>query len=505
MPPKILIIDDNPIDIKILEGILKTEDYETIGYSDNQKALKDVAQIDPDLILLDLIMPNINGFEMCRRLKNDHRTRHIPIIFATAEKDHTKESEGFELGAVDYITKPFDPIITKARVRNHIELKRHRDSLEFLIQERTVERDKSRQQFQDLVEKSLVGIAIIQDGRIIYQNPEITRIISDLATKIHEKNFDFIQSDNFEHLKNSYQKLLNRETTNVAADFQIMSDPDARNEMADKWVHCRASAFNYLGDEAILINLVDVTRTKELEKLLLNRNKMASLGRIASGMAHEIRNPLTGITSYLYTLDQLCESKTVLPKDINLMREIVGKLKLASHKVEAVIKRVLDFSKPTAPQMAVIDIKRCISNVLTLNAVTLRKAGIDVTMTIPTKLPSCFGDAALIEQVLLNLIQNAGRALKEKRDEKRMDVSAYVRDHHINISVSDSGPGVPDNLREKIFDPFFTTSSSGSGIGLSIAQRIVTDHYGSMTISTGELGGACFTITLPIEKRKFSR
>lgn len=504
-PTKILIVDDDPFQVQLLESILAKENYETIGYTDNLKALEDAAEINPDLILLDLIMPDINGFELCRRLRADQRTRHIPVIFVTAKKDQATESEGFQLGAVDYITKPFNAIVIKARVRNHIELKRHRDSLELLIQERTAERDKSQQQFQDLVEKSLVGIAIIQDGRVVYQNPELIRTIDDLADKIRNQDFNFIHPDNLAQLKLAYQNIINKTTANVEADFQIVSKIQTRSDKLYKWVNCRASTFNYQGRETILINLVDITHTKELEKLLLNRNKMASLGRIASGMAHEIRNPLTGITSYLYSLDQLCESKTVMPKDIDLMKEIIGQLKLASHKVEAVIKRVLDFSKPTAPQMVRVDINQCLTNVLNLTAVTLRKAGIEVTTALSKNLPRCYGDVALIEQVFLNLIQNAGRALKGVRGNKKVAVSSYAHDNYISIAVSDSGPGVPRDLREKIFDPFFTTSSNGSGIGLSIAQRIVTDHNGLLAVEDGELGGAHFTITLPIEKRRYPR
>lgn len=502
---KILIVDDDPFQVQLLESILVKERYKTVACTDSKKAIADAADICPDLILLDLIMPDIDGFEVCRYLKADPRTRHIPVIFVTAKKDQATESEGFELGAVDYITKPFNPVVIKARIRNQLELKGHRDSLELLVRERTDERDKSQQQFQDLVEKSLVGIAIIQDQEMSYQNPELERMVAGLDEKISKKDFGFIHPEDLAQLTLAYKNMVTQHTVNMEADLRILG-----NEMTDasktyKWVNCRASTFRYHGRDAILVNLVDITHTKELEKLLLNRNKMASLGRIASGMAHEIRNPLTGITSYLYSLDQICASKTMLPKDIELMQEIVGQLKQASHKVEAVIKRVLDFSKPTAPQMVRIDANQCLDNVLNLTAVTMRKAGIEISTALATKLPNCYGDVALIEQVILNLIQNAGRALKEAKGKKKIAVSTYAHDNSISIAVSDSGPGVPKDLRDKIFDPFFTTSSDGSGIGLSIAQRIVTDHSGSITVEESQLGGAHFTVTLPIEKRRYPR
>ncbi len=503
--PKILVIDDDPFQVQLLVTILKLEDYDIIGYNDNLKALEDVAGIMPDLILLDLIMPQIDGFEVCRRLKAQEQTRNIPVIFVTAKKDQATESEGFKLGAVDYITKPFNPVVIKARIRTHLELKRHRDSLEQLVQARTAERDKSQQQFQDLVEKSLVGTAIVQNEQVVYQNPELTRIVPDLVEKTRRKDFDFIHSEYLPHLKNAYKSIIDGRTGNVETDIRILSNVRTGRDVEYKWFNCRASAFNYQGQEAILINLVDITNTKELEKLLLNRNKMSSLGRIASGMAHEIRNPLTGITSYLYTLEQLCDSKTLLPKDIDLMKEIVSQLKLASHKVDSVIKRVLDFSKPTAPQMVLIDINQCLDNVVNLTAVTMRKAGIQVTVSLSKNLPQCYGDVLLIEQVFLNLIQNAGRALKAVSGNKKIAITSYAVDNQICIAVSDSGPGVPEEIKEKIFDPFFTTNPDGSGIGLSIAQRIVTDHNGTLTVVSGELGGAHFTVTLPIEKRKFPR
>ncbi len=503
--PKILIIDDDPFQIQLLERILSQENYSAVGYTDNIKALEEVVDIAPDLILLDLIMPEIDGFEVCRRLKADKQTRDIPVIFVTARKDQITESKGFDLGAVDYITKPFHPTIVKARIRTHLELKRHRDALELLVHERTEERDKSQQQFQDLVEKSLVGIAIIQKEQVVYQNPELTRTVVDLDQKVRTKDFSFVHPDDLPLLDQAYKGWMGQSNLNVEVDIRILSQGHTPGSGNVKWMNCRASSFNYQGDDAILINIVDITHTKDLERLLLIRNKMASLGRIAAGMAHEIRNPLTGITSYLYTLEQLCELETLLPKDIDLMGQIISQLKLASHKVDAVIKRVLDFSKPTAPQMVHIDINQCLNNVLDLTAVTMRKADIQVTCKLAENLPHCYGDVALMEQVFLNLIQNAGHAVKSAQDAKNVTVTSYSQKNQIYVTVSDSGPGVPDDLKEKIFDPFFTTSSDGSGIGLSIAQRIVTDHNGMLTLQSTDLGGAKFMVTLPIEKRKFKR
>jgi PAS domain S-box-containing protein len=503
--PKILVVDDDKFQIDLIQRILKKNKYDVIAYTNSSDALRETGDMAPDLILLDLVMPEIDGFELCRRFKADDKTRDIPIIILTSRNNQETESKVFELGAVDYITKPYHPVIVNARIRNQLDLKQHRDALEQLVQKRTAERDKSQQQFQDLVEKSLVGIAIVQNDRVVYQNPEWTRNAEDLAEHIIRKDFSFIHPDDQQQLLRAYRELLAQKSAKMEIDLRIVPPGKAVISTDVKWVKCRASLFRYQGRDALLINLVDITHTKELERLLLVRNKMASLGRVASGMAHEIRNPLTGITSYLYTLEQLCEQKTLLPKDIDLMKEIIGQLKLASHKVDAVIKRVLDFAKPTAPRMVSIDINQAIDNIMGLTAVTMRKAGISVTAQLEENLPHCYGDMALIEQVILNLIQNAGRAVRTVEGKKEVSVTSYSQKKQICITVWDTGPGVPDDLKEKIFDPFFTTSSDGSGIGLSIAQRIVTDHNGSIALQNGPSDGAFFLVTLPIEKRKFKR
>lgn len=135
--PRILIVDDLPSNIKILATVLK-EDYQIIVAKDGFEALERAyAAPQPELILLDIVMPEMNGFEVCRRLHNDPKTSNIPVIFVTGQTKETDEALGFEVGGVDYITKPFSRATVKARVRTHVELKRHRDQLEDEVDTRT--------------------------------------------------------------------------------------------------------------------------------------------------------------------------------------------------------------------------------------------------------------------------------------------------------------------------------------------------------------------------------
>lgn len=142
---KILIVDDIPDNIMVLMNILK-DDYTVIAATSGEKALE-LAHQDPkpDIILLDIIMPNIDGYEICRRLHRDVQTRDIPIIFITAKTEADDEAKGLMLGAVDYIGKPIVPAIVLARVRNHLELKQHRNHLEELVAQRTHQLKKAKE------------------------------------------------------------------------------------------------------------------------------------------------------------------------------------------------------------------------------------------------------------------------------------------------------------------------------------------------------------------------
>jgi len=222
---------------------------------------------------------------------------------------------------------------------------------------------------------------------------------------------------------------------------------------------------------------------------------------VAAGIAHEIRNPLTGINSYLFTLADLCRSEAIESEDIEMMQQIVDQIQVASNKIESVIKRVMDFSKPGAPKMVLTDINESLEEAIKLSAVAIHKKGIRLEQSLDKNLPRCYADPQLIGQVLINLITNAANAMVNGNGQKMIEVKSYSQNSTLCIGVSDSGPGVPLKLRDKIFDPFFTTREDGQGIGLNISQRIVADHHGSLSLNTGKLGGAEFRIELPVEKR----
>ena len=246
----------------------------------------------------------------------------------------------------------------------------------------------------------------------------------------------------------------------------------------------------------------DISLRRQLEQLMRLQEKMASLGRVAAGIAHEIRNPLSGINSYMYSLRKGIEAGIAGGQQRSLLLSIAGEIEGASNKIEGVIRRVMDFAKPGMPRLARIDINLPIQEALKLSATTLRKSGITVEQELAEGLPPCRADLQMIEQVILNLITNAVQAMESSAGEKNLELRSWLCEGRIMVTVADAGPGISAAERGKIFDPFYTTKSDGSGIGLSLCQRIINDHRGMLTVETSRWGGAEFRIDLPVGDSK---
>jgi PAS domain S-box-containing protein len=355
---------------------------------------------------------------------------------------------------------------------------------------------ESEQRFRELVENSLTGIFIVQDGQIVYENPEQRKFSVSLPNSFKHLSLKYVHPDDVEKVKKGYEKLALGEVQTLDMDFRFYPPGKTDSKPDMKWVYWRASRIQYRGKEAALVNMMDVTKVKELENLLRIQDKMSSLGHVAAGIAHEIRNPLSGINIYLNTLEKLHDRGASSER----VKEILGQAQAASRKIESIIRRVMDFSKPGAPQFAFIDINQPIEEAISLSSATLRKTGITLEKSLAEDLRRCRADSHLIEEVILNLITNATEAIKHTDKNKKIGVASSMEENHVVVSVSDSGPGVASGFKEKIFDPFYTTKSEGTGIGLALCQRIISDHGGRVNVSTSKWGGAEFTIEIPIKE-----
>jgi signal transduction histidine kinase len=354
---------------------------------------------------------------------------------------------------------------------------------------------ESKKRFETLIANSLNCISIIQDHKIVYQNPGLRKVHQMITQAFVPPDFNNVFADDKKKLTRAYQRLNRGKTLNIDEDFRYYPHGFKKEEVRIRWAKISARKINYFGTESILTNMMDITDSMEMENFLRIQDKMTSLGRVTAGIAHEIRNPLSGIYVYLKALKKIYNNMG----DIDNVLSIIKKIENASGKIESIIKRVMDFSRPGRPQMVLSNINTTLDEVTKLTAVTLRKNNIRFVKHLDPDVPDCWNEPHLIEQVVLNLITNAAEAMKEVVKDKSIELKTAVSNNRISISIKDTGPGIPSASQTKIFDPFFTTKSNSSGIGLSICHRIITDHGGSLKLNTNHTTGAEFIIELPVD------
>jgi signal transduction histidine kinase len=356
----------------------------------------------------------------------------------------------------------------------------------------------SEAQFRVLLKNVVLGIFIIKADKVVYLDPEQEILCGPLFSSFISSYFD---SKDGEKIESFYKEILVSGNSKEGLELRFSPQGNATDNENMPWVHCKGSRIEYEGDAAVMIALVDVTRVKEMEKVMQLREKMVSLGQVAAGIAHEIRNPLSGINIFLEGIAENFEP----PENAADIRMLIKEARKASGKIEATIKRVLDFARPSRPHMKEMDINIPVREAIELMGTTLRKWDILIESDLGESLPSLFLDALLIEQVVMNLITNAADAMKNNTAPKRIKLTTSQVQHDVFLSISDSGEGIPAAVEKKIFDPFFTTKADGSGIGLSFCQRVITDHNGTISLLPSEWGGAQFRIKLPVDKRVLSR
>ncbi len=357
---------------------------------------------------------------------------------------------------------------------------------------------QSQKRFKALIENSLNCISIIQNNKIVYENSGLRKVHRLMTGVFEPPEFMDVYEEDRPRIKNGYQKLVSGKINRIEADFRYYPAGKDKTESEVRWAMLSARMIDYLGIESVLTNIMDITDSKEVENFLRIQDKMTSLGRVTAGIAHEIRNPLSGVYIYLKALKKIYNQM----EDLKTVLSIIDKLELAANKIESIIKRVMDFSKPGKPTFVMTNLNQYIDEVTKLTAVTLRKSGISFIKKLDKNLPDCFAEPHLIEQVILNLITNAAEAMKDYSGEKTILLKTYLQSKKVVISVRDTGPGIPMAQQSKIFDPFYTTKTNSAGIGLSICHRIIIDHGGALKFSSSRNGGAEFIIELPLKRQE---
>ena len=474
---KILIVDDYPANVKLLERNLRTAGYETVAAYDGQEALEKVRTERPDLVLLDIMLPKIDGFEVCRRLRADEATAVIPIIMITALMETEDRIRGLESGADDFISKPFDRGELLARVKSLLQVKYYRSML--------AEREKFHAVIQDLSH----GI-IITDGQWRIQT--ISRRAAELLGRLDED-------------------LTGRDLAEALAPFQVEPSLEALRQSPVRAVTVeltredvrppRYLAGRYTrieGPQGELFNgamvFRDVSEMRQQEKL---KRDFLSL------ITHKLKTPLTIVGGYLRLIDQRKYGE-VPPAMAEAVKISMGKVQ----ELADLIEKVLSYAGLTATELEraghlvpVEDVVRRLSRRVQ-ERYPARK--VDWVFALPPGLARARAPEELLFIVLDNLMDNAVKFCQ--KNEVRVEIAAReVEDRRLEISIRDDGLGIRPQDRDQIFQDFsqledvFTGNIVGMGLGLATAKRLVASWNGQIDFESAPGQGSRFFFTVPSE------
>lgn len=375
-PTKILIVDDNPTNIDVLRGFLTNKSYLISAVTSGNKALTLIEKSAPDLILLDVMMPEIDGFTVCKTLKANKNTCHIPIIFVTAKTAPEDIKKGFQVGGSDYISKPAHEDEVLARVQNQITI---------------------------------------------------------------------------------------------------------------------------------------IERHKMAQKILMETQKMSSLGSLVSTITHEVASPLGTLTLSLSVLNDaftdIDESLTNSRLTATKLRAFIDKSMEATSIAHSNLNNALQILKSfkliavdqCSNAFATIDLKEYIESIVLSLRPILKKTSHQVTLTIPSEL-TLFIQPGALTQILTNLINNSLIHGFEHRESGTITISVEQTEHEVLLKYTDDGVGITPEIINQIFDEYFTTKKDcgGSGLGMSIVKKLTEDVlHGNVNLTSEVNHGVVFTMRFP--------
>ncbi|MBE9046009.1 response regulator [Pleurocapsales cyanobacterium LEGE 10410] len=488
-PPKadILAIDDTPENLALLSQMLTEKGYKVRSVTKGSTAIRGAKAVAPDLILLDVKMPEMNGYEVCQQLKADDRTRDIPVIFISALGDVFDKVKAFQVGGVDYITKPFQVEEVLARLDTHLtirnlqlKLEAQNSQLQQEIAEKTAAEDKFAKAFRTC--PNPIAIAAYESGQLLEVNQSFLQMSGYAISEVTNKNIGQIYSKSAWAV---YQQAVHKSDSQGFIHNLELEFPTKSGQI--KTLLLSMEIIELGGTKCTLQILNDITERKRLE------NEFISL------VSHELRTPMT---STIGALDLLNSGQlgTLSDRGQQILRVAIRN----SERLIRLVNDILDLERMKSGKIA-IQPMFCSLEPLLVQAVETMQAMAEKAQ-VKLLLEPCDAninlDSDRILQTLTNLLNNG---IKFTEPGGTVKLTAKVQRDRCQIVIQDTGRGIPADKLESIFERFQQVDASdsrskgGTGLGLAICRHIVERHHGKIWAAS-ELGtGSSFYISLPLQ------
>jgi two-component system cell cycle sensor histidine kinase/response regulator CckA len=507
---RILIVDDDPLARDQLALILAPEGYDIATAEGGQQALDAVERSPPDLILLDVMMPRVSGYQVAAKLKASSATKGIPIIMTTVLDDRGARMLGISAGAEDFISKPVDREELCVRVKHHLRLKayaeyrdKHSQLLEGEVGARTADLKESESLYRATFDAAPVGIIhIARGGRCLRVNARAGDLLRYTREDLQQREFrELMDASALGAHAKALEELAGGSVDRVLKELQLR-----RRDGTFVWARVQIAAYRDDNGQLqfFIATIEDVTEQRALEAQLRQASRLDAIGQLAAGVAHDFNNLLSVVLSYT---DLIASDLAAGDPAMSDLAEIKG----AGMRAVALTRQLLAFSRQQVLQPRVVDLGE---TVLEMEKMLQRLLGarFELVTILGPDLGRILVDPGQLEQVIMNLVVNARDALPGagrvtvETSEVTLD-DAYAADHagvtpgpHVMLAVSDAGTGIDKETQARMFEPFFTTKELGKGTGLGLATvfGIVRQSGGTIAVYS-ELGvGTTFKVYFPI-------
>jgi len=526
---KILFVDDHPTNRKLGRALLEAEGHVVVEAADGVEALALLEGEKIDAIVSDILMPNLDGYRLCRAIRTDGRFCQLPFIFHTATYTSPGDEKfSLELGADRFLKKPatgtriiaaIQEAVPAAKLRQprprtapeeldlmrqyseRLVAKLEQKNLE--LERRTEGLDESENRFRQLAESitEVFWLADVVKSQMIYISPGYEKIWGRSCESLYSNPATWADSITSEDRARVLEAVRTKQEAGTYDEIYRIARPDGSR----RWVRDRAFPVRNAAGQIYRIAGIaqDVTEQRSLEEQFRQAQKMEAVGQLAGGVAHDFNNILTVILGYAQML--LAENQTS-PDSAEALTQILQ----AAERASKLTRQLLTFSRKQEIRPCRLDLNELVGDV---GKMLRRLIGEHITLQVnhAPNLPQVLADAGMVEQVLLNLAVNARDAMPEggqlmvTTETIRIDeaVARQIPDARagdfVRLRVQDTGMGIPPEVLPHIFEPFFTTKDQGKGTGLGLATvyGIVQLHHGWIEVHSNLGEGAGFNIYLP--------